>query len=347
MNSTSRKLVFEWALAGFVFGLVFPLGALAITVVHSGWSAATLHWETPAMWMLNLAPLLSGLVGTIIGGAHAKLSQLQEQTAALAERVAQEWAAEIHDGNVVAVAGAATRAKFFAALAHDMRSPLAAIMGYASMVSEDDDLDAAALRGLFKEVGDWGSQLLHIVNDLQDATKLEAGAIELHVADIDGDEIAAQTAMHMRPLADEEGLDLSLELHATSFVRADPHRFRQILVNLISNALKYTPEGWVKIRSYRIGDHVVYEVQDSGAGISAEDMPKVFTPFEQTDVALGREDSTGLGLPVSLGMAEAMGGTISASSVGKGHGATFRLVLDAANGEASEVRMASLASLAD
>ncbi len=75
-------------------------------------------------------------------------------------------------------------------------------------------------------------------------------------------------------------------------------------------------------------------------------MPKVFTAFEQTEAALGRRDSTGLGLPVSLGMAKAMGGTISATSLGRGHGATFRLVLPMASGEEAELRVAKLAGVA-
>jgi signal transduction histidine kinase len=175
---------------------------------------------------------------------------------------------------------------------------------------------------------------------------LESGAFEIQIADTDGDEIAESAVSHMMALAEEEGLELTLELHAASPVRADPHRFRQILINLVSNALKYTEEGWVKVRSYQVGNHVVYEVQDSGAGISEEDMPKVFTAFEKTTVAMGRADSTGLGLPVSLGMAEAMGGTITANSIGEGHGSTFRLVLDAGTGQDPEWRMASLAGVA-
>lgn len=233
----------------------------------------------------------------VIGGAHAKLSALQEQTAQLAERVAHEWTEEIHDGNVALAAAAANRAKFFAALSHDMRTPLTAIMEFAELAEQDDGMDAHAMRNLFREVRDWGEQLLSIVNDLQDATKLEAGAFEIQVADIDGDEIAEGAVSHMMALADEAGLELTLELHAASPVRADPHRFWQILINLVFNALKYTAEGWVRVRSYQVGNHVVYEVQDSGAGILAEDMPKVFTAFEKTTVAMGRADSTGLASP--------------------------------------------------
>ncbi len=342
----NRKLVLEWGVAGFLFGLLFPTGALVATGVTEGWASVYLHWETPALWVINLAPFISMLVTMVIGGAHAKLSELQEQTAALAERVAHEWTEEIHDSNVATASAAATRAKFFAALSHDMRTPLTAIMGFAQVAQMDEEMDAAALRGLIGEIGEWGGQLLEIVNDLQDATKLEAGAIEIQIEDIDANEIAGSAVDHMRALAEEKHLDLSLELHAEALVRADPNRFRQIIINLVSNALKYTDEGWVKVRSFVIGDHVVFEVQDSGAGISPEDMPKVFTAFEQTEVARGRTDSTGLGMAISLGMAEAMGGTISATSIGTGHGSTFRLVLERGTGTAPEFRMASLAGIA-
>ncbi len=342
----SKKLILEWAVAGFLFGLLFPVGSLIVTGITEGWDAVYLHWETPALWVINLAPFIFVLVTLVIGAAHAKLSALQEQTAALAERVAHEWTEEIHDSNVATATAAATRGKFFAALSHDMRTPLTAIMGFSQLAQTDEDMDADMLRGLLGDIGEWGSQLLTILNDLQDATKLEAGAIEMQVEDIDGDEIVQSAVTHMRALAEEKGLELMLDLQAHSKVRADPHRFRQIVVNLVSNALKYTDEGWVKVRSYTVNDFVVIEVQDSGAGISEEDMPKVFAAYEQTDVARGRTDSTGLGLPVSLGMAEAMGGRISATSEGPDHGSTFRLVLHEGRGEAAELRMATLAGLA-
>ncbi|MFQ5554837.1 MAG: sensor histidine kinase [Acidimicrobiia bacterium] len=146
----------------------------------------------------------------------------------------------------------------------------------------------------------------------------------------------------MRPLADEESLDLVLELGAETTVRADVQRLRQIIINLLSNAIKYTERGTVTVRSFRNGAGVVYEVQDTGAGISPADMPKVFTAFEQTDVAKRRLDSTGLGLPVSLGMATAMNGTLEAVSLGIGHGSTFRLTLEPGNGGDTELRMAAL-----
>lgn len=185
-----------------------------------------------------------------------------------------------------------------------------------------------------------------MVNDLMDAAKLGSGHIELQVADIDGDEIAAQVIRHLTPLAEEEGLVLFTDLRASKECRADPQRLRQILVNLVSNALKYTHEGSVLVRSRTSAGQVFFDVTDTGAGVSAADMPLLFRPFEQTQVGRSRLDSTGLGLPVSLGLAEAMGGTIEVQSEGEGKGSTFRLVLERANGAESELCLASLPALA-
>ena len=328
-------------------GLSFPVASFVVAYLSSGGHGVLeAHNEQPALWVTTLAPIILGLVGTAIGAAHSQLAAIHDRTADLAERVAREWSAEIHESNVIVAKTAEVRSKFFAALSHDMRSPLTAILGFTQLVADDYELDEETLRSVMADIHDNADQLLDIVNDLMDAAKLEAGRIELMIDDIDGDAVAAEVVRHLRPLADEKNLDLRTELRADVPVRADRQRFRQILINLLSNALKYTDSGDVRVRSYQAGELAIFEVVDTGAGISAADMPKVFTPFEQTDVAKGRWDSTGLGLPISLGMAQAMGGTIHADSLGVGHGSTFRLALPAGRGEAVQLQMARLPQLA-
>jgi len=343
-----RRLIVNWALGGLFLGLILVAAEWTIAVWSrdTGESVMSAIGHQPNLWVINAMPFVLGLIGTIIGGAHAQLAGIQAQTQDLAERVAKEWAAEIHEGNVNVAKTAELRSKFFAALSHDMRNPLTTILGLTDLASDTSmELDSDMLQGFIKDIEVNARQLLEILNDLMDTTKMEAGRVELMVADVDGDDIAQQIVRHMAPLADEHRLELTTELRAGVPVRADEQRFRQIMINLLSNALKYTTDGAVNVKSYRAGDLVVYEIADTGAGISPADMPKVFTAFEQTDAAKGRVDSTGLGLPVSLGMAQAMGGTIQADSLGEGHGSTFRLVLNAGTGEETELKMASLPQL--
>lgn len=336
----------RWATAGFLFGLIFPLASWIIAVtnddVGSIWEA---HRAQPVLWVTDLAPFALAAVGFLIGLAHTHFAALQRQTQELAERVAKEWSAEMHDSNVELARTASLQAKYFATLSHDMRTPLSAIMGFASLVEEDPEADTQVLSNYMKEIGTCASQLLEIVNDLLDAAKMEAGRIELNLADIDGDEVASQVLRHLQPLADESGLQLLVELGADQTVRADPQRLRQILINLTANALKYTDTGLVSVRSHNTSDHVVFEVRDTGHGISMDDMPKIFTPFEQTDVASRRTDSTGLGLPISLGLARAMGGTIQVESDGPGRGSTFRLLLRHGTGMPEELSVAELPAM--
>ncbi|MCP3973523.1 MAG: HAMP domain-containing histidine kinase [bacterium] len=344
----NQHLVFKWVLGGVLLGIGLVAVSWTVAIVSHGSSRTIMDAlnDQPTLWVTNTAPLVFGLIGAVIGGAHAKLAGIQAQTQDLAERVAKEWTAEIHEGNVNTAKTAELRSKFFAALSHDMRTPLTAILGYTDLAEDPDaGIDEETVHEFLRDIGDSARQLLKIIGDLMDAAKMEAGRIELMVDDVDGDEIADQVSKHMSALAEEEKLELVTDLRAGVPVRADQQRFRQILINLISNALKYTAEGTVTVRSYQAGELIVYEVDDTGYGISAEDMPKVFTAFEQTDAAKQRIDSTGLGLPVSLGMAQAMGGTIQATSLGAGHGSTFRLVLLTGTGEEMELKMASLPQL--
>jgi signal transduction histidine kinase len=228
-----------------------------------------------------------------------------------------------------------------------MRTPLSAIIGFSEAALDDDvELDSRTVLMYMQEIAGCSRQLLDIVNDLMDAAKLGSGRVELQVGDVDGDEVAAEVARHLAPLAEEQGLILFTDLRAGELSRADSKRLRQILVNLVSNAVKYTDEGSVMVRSLVAGDKVHYEVVDTGAGVAEQDMPVLFRLFEQTDVGKQRTDSTGFGLPVSLGLAEAMGGTIAVESGGPGQGTLFRLVLQRGSGADEELFMASLPAIA-
>jgi signal transduction histidine kinase len=310
---------------GVAIGMAPPAAALLLSLAHR-----------PALWALALSPVLVGAAGWLAGDLRA----ISDQRAAdLVERFTAGVHGEIHHQNVDLARNASARAEWFSALSHDMRTPLTAILGFATMA---EDLEGPAAGEFMPEIRRCSRQLLDIVNDLLDTAKLEAGRIELVLQDFDSDAMVAEAISHLRPLAEEKGLVVVAELGARVPSRGDVRRARQILVNLVSNAIKYTNQGSVTVRTFPIADRIVFEVSDTGVGIAPEDMRRLFAPFEQTSAGRARSDSTGLGLVVSLGLAEAMGGTIQADSLGVGAGSTFRLVLRRGTGAENQITLATL-----
>ena len=341
----SRRNALRGAFLGFVIGLVFPVTAWLVAGATTGSASVLLiRQDQPVTWVIDLIPFVLAGIGAVVATAYGRFVDLQSHTAAIAERIADEWTHEIHDHNVEIARNAASQAKFFAALSHDMRTPLSAIIGFSSLVAEGED-DVSEMRTMAGEIRTCADQLLTMINDLLDAAKLDAGKIEMEVDDIEGDDLVTEVVRHMLPLADEKRLALETDLRAPGPWRVDRERLRQILINLISNAIKYTETGEIVVRSRLTGGFVSVSVEDTGLGISTEDTAAVFTPFEQTTAAQQRIDSTGLGLPVSLGLAEAMDGTITFHSAGAGCGSTFTLTVPRGTGSDAEARFATLPSL--
>ncbi len=339
----------RWAAGGALLGMAFPLVGIAVGRLRSGsFDLLAIHADQPVLWVLDLAPLLLGGIGALIGAAHTHLAELRAKTDRIAEQMAQELSTEIHDHNVELARSADLQVKYFAALSHDMRTPLSAIMGFAAAAFDDPDAaDVRTVLSYMQEIGTAARQLLEIVNDLLNTAKLGSGKIELQVGDVDGDAVAQSVIRHLTPLAEEEGLVMYTDLRADATCRADELRLRQVLINLVSNALKYTEEGSVFVRSYTTSEAIVYEIEDTGVGIAPADFALLFRPFEQTTAGKSRLDSTGLGLPVSLGLAQAMGGEIEVESDGVGRGSLFRLRLQRGGmGSESELCLATLPAMA-
>jgi len=342
-----RASVIRGVLIGFLIGSIFPFVAVLVGLASSGpaTSIFDLRRTQPVIWIVDFFPLALAGLGGLLASASYRFRVLEEQTEEIASRVIEEWNTQIRTTNVEIARSAQSQAKFFAALSHDMRTPLSAIIGFAA-VMEEDSIDEDLIRAMATDIRNSASQLLVMVNDLLDAARMDSGKIDLEVVDVDIEDMIREVTRHMSPLVAEKRLELDLDLQAGIGCRADPQRLRQILVNLLSNAIKYTDRGSIWIRSRTVARRVFVEVQDTGVGIDPEDVPAVFTPFEQTRVAQQRVDSTGLGLPVSLGLAQAMGGTIEFHSDGPGKGSTFTLMLPAATGDAPEPRVATLPTLA-
>nr|WP_290665664.1 PAS domain S-box protein [Ardenticatena sp.] len=228
-------------------------------------------------------------------------------------------------------AEAASRAKsaFLANISHELRTPLTVIIGYAEMLLEDaQELgDSHLIHGLERVLGA-AQHLLHVVNDLLNLTKVEAGISELDIQKVDVHDLVESIVQHIEPLVAASTNRFSLEIDESvhEFV-GDVVKLRQILLNLLSNAIKFTDDGEISLRVWGERDNqqemLVFEVRDTGIGIASEHLQKLFDPFYQINTERNRKHGgTGLGLAISQRYAQLMGGRIQVASV-VGEGAVF------------------------
>ncbi|GAA5157420.1 ATP-binding protein [Viridibacterium curvum] len=233
-------------------------------------------------------------------------------------------------------AAAASEAKsvFLATMSHEIRTPLGGVIGMLRLALRQPIEDAVREQ---LNIGLRNAEaLLVILNDVLDFSKIEAGELRLETIDFDLVETAQDVMQSFALNARERGVALALDLPASvgHFFRGDPTRLRQILVNLIGNALKFTRQGTVTVRFAAAQPGFACEVIDTGIGIPAEALPRMFQRFQQADSSTTRKyGGTGLGLAICKQLVEAMGGTISVHS-SIGIGTTFRFVLPLPAGEA-------------
>lgn len=207
-----------------------------------------------------------------------------------------------------ATAEAASRAKsdFVATLSHELRTPLQAITGFTELLGTLG-LPAERRQSALEHINAATGHVLAMVDDLLDIATIEAGALPLRLATIDLDVLGDEVLDLVAPLADERGVELGRCASGLS-VRADHRRLRQVLINLVTNGVRYNhPGGWVRIGAEPDAGAVTVAVRDSGPGIAAELLDRLFTPFDRLGSA---EPGVGLGLVVARGLTEAMGGNL-------------------------------------
>ncbi|WP_293677609.1 ATP-binding protein [uncultured Phenylobacterium sp.] len=227
-------------------------------------------------------------------------------------------------------AEAANRAKsaFLATMSHEIRTPLNGVLGMAQAMAADKDLTPTQKERL-DVIHQSGESLLAILNDVLDLSKIEAGKLALEQAHFELGALAKTVHATFQAIAETKRLsfELSLDKAALGVYEGDQVRLRQILWNLVSNALKFTEKGGVKVRIGREPDGLSFTVFDSGIGMTPPQLANLFQKFEQADVSTTRRfGGTGLGLAICRELAELMGGTISATSA-PGHGSTFTVKL--------------------
>ena len=222
-------------------------------------------------------------------------------------------------GRVENERSAQLRAQFFANMSHELRTPLIAIRGFATIVQEHQQTDAA-LRDAASHIDHEAQELLASINNILDASKLEAGKAELCLEDVELQPIVSRCVDRCRGLVGDRPVALELDIAPDlPYLRADVVKLQQVLTNLIANSIKYTDKGAICVRARSALDaRVVIEVSDTGIGIRPEALERVWKPFEQGDPT-SRRGGTGLGLAIVRSIVELLGGEVRIeSTLGKG-----------------------------
>lgn len=265
--------------------------------------------------MTNLAPVKNSIGSTI--GLVGVSWDVTEQ---------KKFQFELKKAKEAAEAGTLAKSEFLATMSHEIRTPLNGIIGMSQILS--NQLKSSINREHLDIIIASGQSLLALVNDILDFSKIEAGMISMENADFEIRHVTRELDNLFRLKAKEKGLLLQITISSKipTYVNGDPHRFKQILLNLINNAIKFTEKGQVIVEMKKLSGrdkdriNIKTTVTDSGIGIQKEQLPKLFQNFEQLDASNTRKyGGTGLGLAISKKLVEIMGGEIGVNSTyGKG-----------------------------
>jgi PAS domain S-box-containing protein len=289
---------------------------------HEGWFDVSIQPIPEGIFILSVD----------ITERHQAEQALRQLNADLERKVA-ERTVELESARVRAESADRLKSAFLATMSHELRTPLNSIIGFTGIVLQQlpGPLNAEQSKQLGM-VQSSARHLLDLINDVLDISKIEAGQFDIYCESFDLREAITRAAATVRPMAEQKGLGLTVEIDpAIGSFHGDRRRIGQVLLNLLNNAIKFTERGGVTLRAdveLREGSPWLrLRVTDTGMGIRAEDLPHLFQPFRQIDAGLTRQhEGTGLGLAICRRLAGLMGGSITVESK-PGRGSTFTLHL--------------------
>jgi len=277
-------------------------------------------------------------IGSMVGFVRWRLGHARREQRRLEALVATRTT-ELAAARDQALDANRAKSAFLASMSHELRTPLNGVIGYAQVLQGDVRLLPDQQERL-RIVRSSGEHLLRMINDVLDLAKIEAGKLELRLAPLALDDLLRDIAAAHAPAAAAKRLAFTLDAAADlpAWVEGDAQKLRQVLDNLVGNAIKFTARGSVKLRvavsSFPLSashSQFVFSITDTGPGIAAADQAKLFQPFEQAHATRGNVPGTGLGLAISRALVERMGGTLTlAPTVGTGSTFSFSLSLPVA-----------------
>ena len=323
----------------FLFLVVTINGVSAILLSLIYFQTTSYSQETSALleatlWkVFFLLVIITGVVSWLFVLAHdsrlVAQEESQRQTRLLMEEIdAHELTdKELQKAKEQADAANLAKSRYLTGISHELRSPLNAVLGYAQLLEKDQEMPAHRKEAL-SVIRRSGEYLADLIEGLLDISKIEVGKLELHQDQVRISVLIDQLVHMFRFQAEAKGLEFIFECNdrLPEFVKTDEKRLRQILINLLSNAIKYTERGSVSFKVRYRSEVAEFTVSDTGEGIAAENMERIFKPFERLRRPGSTATGTGLGLTITRLLCEIMGGEISVQSEA-GKGSSFKACL--------------------